>query len=233
MDWDSRIVSNVHAIFVSVMAIYTLFFEEKTFSLTSSTRVTNATMMISAGYFLYDIIIVLMYFRNDLGMIAHHLLGFGGWILVCSYDLGVYIGMIFLLTEISTPFVNGRHFLSTMNMRTSMLYKVNGILMWAVFGAVRMPIVFILPIINYYWLDQYLNAPKIMFTFCNTLYLVISCLNVFWFYKITTGILKVLSGEEEKLEMLRNMFNEKKKMLMDAIHHTVRQNREKLLRYRD
>jgi hypothetical protein len=102
-----------------------------------------------------------------------------------------------VLLEISTPFVNLRWCMYDAKMKESQLYTVNGFLMWLTFLFFRIPLVFIIPYYLYITVLEFEAVPRVLFVFCLTNYLLISSLNVYWFYKISYGLLKVVFSKEE------------------------------------
>ncbi|KAL0048290.1 hypothetical protein WJX82_000224 [Trebouxia sp. C0006] len=109
-----------------------------------------------------------------------------------------YYGAMFLLWELSTPFVYARWFLHKAGMSHTTAYKINGVLMVLVFFLCR-NVAGLVCSVDFFretspelrhptpgglspaaiWLYRGLNLP-------------LNALNAFWFYKMLTGALKVL-----------------------------------------
>ncbi|KAL0020020.1 hypothetical protein WJX77_004744 [Trebouxia sp. C0004] len=109
-----------------------------------------------------------------------------------------YYGAMFLLWELSTPFVYARWFLHKAGMSRTTAYKVNGVLMVLVFFLCR-NVAGLVCSVDFFretspelqhptpgglspaaiWLYRGLNLP-------------LNALNAFWLYKMLTGALKVL-----------------------------------------
>lgn len=103
-----------------------------------------------------------------------------------------YLALFRLTSEASTPFLNFRWLLLTLNKKTSRLYLINGIILTIVFFLVR--IVTILPNwIIFYWCMQTpvwaLIELKYVFI-CVFSSAPLDVLNVYWFGKIVNIVLK-------------------------------------------
>jgi hypothetical protein len=195
---SSYMVSTVHAVICFSLALYTCTVEEQFKDLTKSvigrSEVTIAAILISLGYFLYDLQMVLHYYP-DLGtypIILHHVMYLAGGIACVLYDHAYYIIILFNLTELSTPFTNLRYFLSEAgyDVRFPVLFTINGLLMWLMFGLTRVYLcLWFFPVRVLWGQWQHLTLfPLAMIIYTVVLYLGISALNLFWFYKITCGL---------------------------------------------
>lgn len=207
-DWISRWISTLHAIIFAGLSFYILFVSGEIFKVIyaggigTTCPLTYPTLLFSCGYFIVDSIFALMYF-NDKGTIAHHFAATIICFTICTWQAGPFYMIWFGLTEASTPFVNMRVFLTDLNLKDSPLFVANGIGMWLGFLIFRMPMIFCIP---YYMLRYSYNyfkyeAPLVHFIAASTVYLIISSLNVYWFYLITKGLLKALSrkpGSDQK-----------------------------------
>eukprot|EP01027_Heterolobosea_sp_BB2_P011834 GEZU01017187.1.p1 GENE.GEZU01017187.1~~GEZU01017187.1.p1 ORF type:complete len:177 (+),score=43.41 GEZU01017187.1:626-1156(+) len=126
----------------------------------------------------------------------HHFFGGLGYLLTTFYHAGHFWTIIFGFTESTTPFTNQRWFLDKSGLRESTAYTINGLLLWLTWIPVRLALV---PFLAY---KLYMNFARIwaLWTplavgFLLVLSFIINVLNVYWFYKITLGVIKVLKGE--------------------------------------
>ena len=201
---SSYIVSTVHAVICFSLALYTCTVEEQFKNVTKSVIGKSETVivatLISLGYFLYDLQIVLHYYPH-LGtypIILHHVMYMAGGIACVLYDHAYYIIILFNLTELSTPFTNLRYFMSETgyDVRFPVPFAINGLLMWLMFGLSRMYLcLWFFPVRVLWGQWQHLALfPTAMIIYTVVLYLGISALNLFWFYKITCGLLKVVKA---------------------------------------
>lgn len=194
-EWDSRGVSTIHAIISSTLALYSVFYEQmwSNFQLKYSTEISDIATAFMLGYVLYDLVIVLKYWPKDYGMLAHHFVCITQHGIVLAYDL-VALELGYIITELSTPFVNNRFFLEKCNSK-GLLYKLNGIMIWVAFLLVRLPMIPFVPAIHYLNPEQFSRfIPLGALIYMYGLYVVISALNSYWFYRITLGMLKAIRG---------------------------------------
>ena len=127
----------------------------------------------------------------------HHSIAIGAGVFVTAFRCGCAPFTLFLLTEASTPFVNFHWFFLKSNMKDTQLFKVNGLIMWLVFGVVRvgicMPVVAAL-----LWLDRkqvMAHGGLTLWLGYAALFVGICAVNLIWFGRMTRGALKVLRGD--------------------------------------
>ncbi|KAL9650834.1 hypothetical protein ABK040_001884 [Willaertia magna] len=231
-EWNSRVVSNIHAIITSIVSLYCLMTvywsdhnEDKSTSLLS--RKSNACFFLlsySVGYFIYDLIIVITNYPHLGGIetVLHHSVSIIALLSSSVWEECIVILVYMELTEISTPFVNQRYFFSLTDMRSSKLYVYNGLAMWLSFGIVRISLCFYLPYL--FWTES-----KTMCTYplgwiigIQVLFCTISGLNIYWFYKITTGLINIAfgggSGKNIKQEIKPEEDNEEEIIDIQSFH---------------
>ena len=134
---------------------------------------------------------------------AHHLIGLAGQLM--SLQAGGTFGticQISFFTEASTPFVNGRQILVWHHLEDTSIYIANGLMMTVSFFWVRVVFygymilgkcrhwAFIEP---NFWETYYPDtSSRVLAQVCITLYSLMYLLQLFWFYKIFTGLLKAV-----------------------------------------
>lgn len=103
-----------------------------------------------------------------------------------------------LVTELTTPFINFRWWLEKGGMKSSPLYLLNGVmifLMWIVARVLLFP-----PFFYVVWLQR--EDIKLMSYWSSFLLFtfpaLLTVLNLYWFGKITKGVLKLLKGGSGK-----------------------------------
>jgi hypothetical protein len=207
VEWDSRGVSNIHAIITFACASYAIFFEGITtdYNIFKVSQTLVPTLSFSLGYFLYDFFLVLKYFSEDKGMILHHIIAIVCFSASCFYRAGYLFCLFYLFTEISTPFVNQRVYFSEANMRESNLYLANGFMMWLTFLLFRIPMVFVIPVFLFRTMHDFYAVPRFLFVLCMINYVLISFLNIMWFYKISQGLFKALFSKSEKIRKIKDL----------------------------
>jgi hypothetical protein len=163
-----------------------------------NTTMSEATLMFMVGYFIYDLYVVIKYFSDDYGSLMHHICAIIQHLVICTNGVCAFVQMCFVLTEISTPFVNNRFFLVDSEMKESQGYKLNGIMMFLTFLIVRVPLIAFVPYLCIIKQDQFMSLHIALRCFFAFMFLVISSLNGLWFYKITMGIVKTLVPSKNK-----------------------------------
>ena len=104
-----------------------------------------------------------------------------------------------LITELSTPFVNGRAILSQHKMHNYRLYTINGIVMAFSFFLFRMCFYYYMIFVimekfvlyrgDVFW-DTYPKENHWIVYLSMSLFMVMYLLNVYWFSKIFAGLMK-------------------------------------------
>lgn len=198
LDWDSRIMSSIHACISTIIAYYAIFTEPKILDdmFLFNTPLFTQVISYTCGYIFADMPIVIA--QNDKMMFIHHAMGITG--LSASTTSGLCAGtlIIFLTTEITTPFMNLRWFLSQSGMKDNYLYYANGLfatLLWFVFRILIIPLYFFKMLEQW---DLYVQVGTFLFYQCFLYAAILSILNVLWFYKIMNGLISVLFAKKKK-----------------------------------
>ena len=134
VDFNSRVVSTIHAVLSMVWSSLLLLhphFQVPKHHVTTINKDIYLCIIHSFSYLLYDIIDVTIHFKYlaEVGTYLHHC----GFILLTlvslHYQVGPFFLVIYLVTEVTTPFVNIRFFLAV-NDYKGFWYVVNGVLLW-------------------------------------------------------------------------------------------------------
>ena len=91
---------------------------------------TEMWLMITAGYLLYDLALLIYYARilGSLSMYLHHIIVLSAFFAGAALRIGTLYMAAFLVNEVSTIFLNFNYFLAmTPKLRNSIWYKVNGV----------------------------------------------------------------------------------------------------------
>jgi hypothetical protein len=129
-------------------------------------------------------------------MFLHHCIAISTCLLLTYYQSVQSILLLFAISEITTPFVNNRIFLEHLDMKSSIWFALNGIAMWLGFVIFRFSLVFIIPYILYQQWSTFMHSvPLILRTLVFVFYSLMSVLNTYWTYKITTGLIKVVKSQ--------------------------------------
>jgi len=170
VEWNSRVVSNVHAVISVCGGVFCFLLNDETAYTTpmqaafgeSGSR--NTVLMFTTGYLCYDLLLCIIY-RSEIGdrltMIHHSLI-------LIAFSWGVYtqIGTYYmtslLINEVSTPCVNINYFLaSTPGMKDGTSYKINGIALFITFLFFR--VIFNLWVIYHMIMETYFPLSYLVF----------------------------------------------------------------------
>lgn len=197
LDWDSRIMSTIHAIISTILAYHAIFTHPKLLEDLYFYYQPSFTFVISytVGYLMADMPIVIS--QNDYMMCIHHGMGILG--LSTSTTTGLASGTLifFLTTEITTPFMNLRWFLYQSGLRDNIFYYANGLfgtLLWFVFRVLIIPYYYYL---FYNQFETFQTLRPLLYHQCYLYAFTLNSLNLIWFYKIMNGLLSVLFGKKK------------------------------------
>jgi hypothetical protein len=163
----------------------------------------ESTLMMNAfslAYFLVDTFLVIKHFPalGGTSMLFHH-----GFITCAALSVGLWHHLAIFsvtasMTEFTTFFINQRWFLDKTGQRTSLLYTLNGLMIWAGWLVFRIGFSVYLVALFYHKWDVILSMPLLLGGQFVVQSLNLSYLNIYWFIKITKGVLKVLFEPKNK-----------------------------------
>ena len=196
IDWNSRVLSFIHATVVFLLATTTVFTWDFPNHFVGGHQFSFNTVAITTGYMAADMILMLVYKKKigaSLGMYVHHISALSCYAICLLKENMVYFICFKLITEGSTPFLNLRLMASILNKKNSKLYKYNGLMLIAVFFLCR---ILVIPFF-YYQVYKAMNTTVYKAAFPGLKRYVLICLsfaidalNLFWFEKIVKGALK-------------------------------------------
>ncbi|PHH79970.1 hypothetical protein CDD80_3255 [Ophiocordyceps camponoti-rufipedis] len=144
LSWDAHVVSMIQSILISVLAVWIRIVDDELGGMSWEERIwgyTGASGMIQAlatGYFLWDLVVTS---RNldvfGIGTLAHALAA----LLVFSFGFRPFVNYyacVFILWEISTPFLNIHWFLDKTNRTGSRAQLYNGYMLLFTFFSTRL-----------------------------------------------------------------------------------------------
>ncbi|KAL1925062.1 uncharacterized protein VTP21DRAFT_4716 [Calcarisporiella thermophila] len=183
--WDVHVVSLVHSSIVVFGALRILLDDslgrDRVFGYN---EFAGNVYAFSCGYFLWDGIVSLMHVKeNGVGFVIHGFSCFAVYLFSFRPFLNYY-GAVFLLFELSTPFLNFHWFMDKMNITNTPLQLINGITFLGTFFCARL-------VFGYYMSYQtFVSVIAVIDqvpTFLCVLYgvsnIVLNILNAFWFIK--------------------------------------------------
>ena len=196
--WNYSLVSSIHAVVISVMAFQALAETPALYSssdLMLVTPQTTITFKVFWGYILQDTLGSIYYNSKWSGWQAnliHHLAAMLCWGQLLDGGFAHFMGLIGIISEITTPFVNLRWFLHKAGLKDTTLYLLNGLTMTLLWFIIRIGGFGMLGFrIAASWDAVMALRPDQQFTVVFS-YVVGYSLQIFWFYKIVRGALKAL-----------------------------------------
>ncbi|KAF7647860.1 hypothetical protein LDENG_00165610 [Lucifuga dentata] len=200
-EWNSRLVSTVHALVVGLFCLYILWFDDAVNAnpVWGDPSLVKLNVAITCGYLLYDLVLLACNWSTmgDSFFVCHHLAALYAYGYVLTRGVLPYFANFRLISELSTPFVNQRWFFEALKYpRSHRMVVLNGIAMAVVFFLVR------IAVMPTYWASVFatfgtadferlgLGAQVAWITSC----IALDILNTIWMYKITRGCYKVLTG---------------------------------------
>ncbi|KAI0204689.1 TLC domain-containing protein [Astrocystis sublimbata] len=144
LNWDVHVVSFVQSTTINILALWVIFVDDERRQMDWQERLwgyTGASAMIqalAAGYFLWDLCITASHVNVfGLGMLAHAISA------VLVYSLGFrpfvnYYSSVFILWELSSPFLNIHWFFDKLGMTGSRAQLYNGLVLIATFFSCRL-----------------------------------------------------------------------------------------------
>ncbi|KAJ2899711.1 hypothetical protein MKZ38_002904 [Zalerion maritima] len=144
LNWDVHVVSFIQAILINSLALWVIWVDTERSSMDPSERVygyTGAAGMIqalAAGYFLWDLVITAIYLPVfGMGMLTHAVSA----LTVFSFGFRPFVnyyGCVFILWELSSPFLNIHWFCDKLGMTGSRLQLYNGFALIFTFFSCRL-----------------------------------------------------------------------------------------------
>ncbi|XP_071478260.1 TLC domain-containing protein 4-B-like [Diadema antillarum] len=198
-DWNTRVLSCVHAVFASALGFYNLLFDQPTWEdpVWGTSYLTRATIAITTGYISSDLVIILYAFplKDSVFYIVHHLAVVLAYLANMVYGPLTFFANARVIAEFSTPCVNFRWMLQLTGFKESKTYLYNGFAMLGSFFLVRVGII---PLYYYilfktFFVEGGINRLPIWMTaVCFVASLALDSVNVYWFVKMARGAYKML-----------------------------------------
>nr|CAG8472994.1 2534_t:CDS:2 [Entrophospora candida] len=216
VNWDIHFVSMVHCCLVVYLSVPLLFDKELEKDKVFGYNIYAGNVYaFSCGYFLWDALISLYYVKDfGIGFVLHGACCFGVYLFAFRPFLNYY-GPVFLMFEVSTPFLNIHWFMDKLGKTGSLIQLINGICLLLSFFFFR--IVFGI-YMSYHALQSVLPvASKIPTSICliyGVSNIILNLLNIFWFKKMIDALLKRFSSNN-KVEAKKH-FKSK-----EVIYHNV------------
>ncbi|KAJ1991816.1 hypothetical protein GGI25_003177 [Coemansia spiralis] len=191
-DWGVRLVSQVHAVTVVVLAV-PIFFKEELIKdkLYGFDNYTAWVYTILCGYFLWDIFVCISDHKKiGIGFTIHAIASFGVFILIYRPSLQ-YHGASFIMFEASTIFLNNNWWLDKLGMTGSRLQLYNASILVFLYLTVRLMFG---TYMSYHLFEELkakgANTPTVLYYFYRIANHAVMILSYYWFYLMIIAIKK-------------------------------------------
>ncbi|RSL70519.1 hypothetical protein CEP54_001663 [Fusarium duplospermum] len=144
LNWDAHVVSMVQSCLINGLAIWVMFTDNEIKNMTWEERIWGYTgaagfiQALAAGYFLWDLVVTSLNLDVfGLGTLAHAIAA------LLVYSLGFrpflnYYACVFILWELSTPFLNVHWFMDKVGMTGTRAQLYNGLMLLFTFFSARL-----------------------------------------------------------------------------------------------
>ena len=204
IEWDSRVVSNFHALVGGCMASWVMLFDPQWNDYRTAmgdewlflkSDAAQATVLFTISYMVYDLVAVFN-FRAVLfeaTIVAHHVACIIGFGFMYHSRTGLAYCLVYIVTEFTTPLVNARWFMTMTGKKGRPRYKWVMLALWVLWIVFRLPLVPIVywhlradwPILGNDWRGVwagYIGYPAI------------SLLNILWFVILSQKLYKIYTS---------------------------------------
>ncbi|CAA0832943.1 TRAM- LAG1 and CLN8 (TLC) lipid-sensing domain containing protein [Striga hermonthica] len=202
IEWNNRGVSTLHAVFISAMSLYFVFWSELFSDNNSAGLITfrysslsTFALGLSVGYFIADLGMICWLYPSLGGVeyIVHHSLS----AIAVAYSLLTGEGQLYtfmvLISEVTTPEINMRWYLDISGLKRSNAYLINGVVIF--FGWLVARILLFVYMFYHLYLhhSQVMQMHTVGFFLVFFVPLTLAIMNMWWFWKILKGLKKTLT----------------------------------------
>lgn len=197
-NWHVHVVSTIHCLIVVTGSFF--IFADNTLNedrVFGYVRWAADIYSISCGYFLWDTIIAIYFYKyQGISMVLHGIVSFSVFIFSFRPFINYY-GAIFLMYELSTIFLNFHWFMDKLGWTGSKIQLVNGVILLLTFFGAR--IVFGTYMSYKLWSDVYAVKEDVPWRYW-IVYgggnFITTCLNLWWFSQMITMLRKRFPTKE-------------------------------------
>ncbi|KAJ1967610.1 hypothetical protein H4R35_006662 [Dimargaris xerosporica] len=190
VNWHIHVVSLAHCLLALYLSIPLINHPSLIYDMIEGYWYYYANIAaISCGYFLWDSIVSLRYIRETgIGFAIHGLSALGVFLLSFRPFITPY-GPVFIMFELSTPFLNIHWFMDKLGLTGSVFQLVNGVFLLASFFLARL-------VFGIYWAghlavtfyNEWDRVPTYLAIFILVANTALNILNIFWFYKMVAAV---------------------------------------------
>uniref|UniRef100_A0A2P2K8M6 TLC domain-containing protein n=3 Tax=Rhizophora mucronata TaxID=61149 RepID=A0A2P2K8M6_RHIMU len=205
IEWNNRGMSSIHAVFITAMSLYFVFWSD----LFSDWRLAGFVTLRSSSLSMFGLGVSVGYFFTDLGMILwfypslgrieyviHHSLS----AIAVAYSMLSGAGQIYtymcLISEVTTPEINIRWYLDTAGMKRSTAYLLNGVVIFLAWLIARVMLFIYIFYHIYVHYDQVIQMSTLGRLLAFVVPSVLFVMNLTWFAKIIKGLKKTLAKRQ-------------------------------------
>ncbi|BFG25703.1 hypothetical protein CerSpe_119770 [Prunus speciosa] len=205
IEWNNRAISTVHALFITAMSLYLVFWSDlysdqqfNAFVTLQSSPLSTFALGVSVGYFLTDLGMIFWFYPalGGLEYVVHHLLSLASVAYAMMTGEGQLYTYMVLISETTTPGINLRWYLDTTGMKGSRTYLINGVVIFIAWLVARILLFMYL----FYHLYLHYQQVKQMHIIGKFLAFgvppILAVMNVMWFGKIFKGLKKTLAKSQ-------------------------------------
>ncbi|CAB4304425.1 unnamed protein product [Prunus armeniaca] len=205
LKWNNRAISTVHALFITAMSLYLVFWSDlysdqqlNAFVTLQSSPLSTFALGVSVGYFLTDLGMIIWFYPalGGLEYVVHHLLSVASVAYAMLTGEGQLYTYMVLISETTTPGINLRWYLDTTGMKGSRTYLINGVVIFIAWLVARILLFMYL----FYHLYLHYQQVKQMHIIGKFLAFgvppILAVMNVMWFGKIFKGLKKTLAKSQ-------------------------------------
>lgn len=202
IEWNNRGISTVHAVFISVMSMYFVFWSEIFSDQNPAGLITfrnspfsTFALGMSVGYFISDLGMICWRYPllGGLEYVVHHSLS----AIAVAYSMCMGEGQLYtfmvLISEVTTPWINFRWYLDVSGLKRSTAYMINGVIIFFSWLVAR------ILLFGYMFYHVYLHQNQVMqmhtagFLLVFVVPAALGIMNLMWFGKILKGLKKTLA----------------------------------------
>ncbi|KAJ1865227.1 hypothetical protein LPJ73_000067 [Coemansia sp. RSA 2703] len=203
-DWGIRVVSQVHAIFVVILAVPIFFDKELTNdTIYGFSEYASRVYTVVCGYFLWDIFISISDVKKQgVGFVVHGVASFGVYILAFGPSLQYY-GASFIMFEASTIFLNINWWLDKLGMTGSRLQLYNAVTLLSLYLVVR---ILFGTYMSYHLFEDLktkgTHTPAAVYYFYRIANSSVLLLSYYWFYLLIAGAMRRFSSRKSEKKLM-------------------------------
>ncbi|CAB4424859.1 unnamed protein product [Rhizophagus irregularis] len=218
LNWDIHFVSMVHCLLIVLLSI-PIFWDEELIKdkVFGYDNYAGNVYSIACGYFLWDALVSLYHVREfGIGFVLHGTCCFGVFLFAYRPFLNYY-GAVFLMFEISTPFLNIHWFMDKLGLTGTLPQLINGVCLLTSFFCARIIFGFYMSYHTFQSVLQVIDKiPLFLCVIYGTANIILNCLNVYWFVKMIEALLKRFDKTGEKKHHKHHHHNDGKSIKSDG-----------------